>query len=285
MAKNKRSQDLVSDFIGMNDYGNKRTPFDSIPSVDPRPKRRRTRKSKLTDVFPRLDVDAKSPVIGIVTEDAYGDTSYINGVRRHGGRVAMLTQSVIPEGIAGIVLRGGADVDPALYGEKDHKLLGWTNHYRDMQEYPICEEALERGIPILGICRGHQMLNVVCGGTLYQDLSLRRSPKEKKRKVTEYHEGSKHNAYITHSAFPVHVTTATFRCNSLHHQAVKKAGKGVLITARSETGVVEAIRVNPKNHPFACGFQFHPEMMNWSNVASAIWTAFIEAAKTYKETI
>ena len=256
------------------------------------------------EAWEQVAITSESPIIGIPVEtgnDIGWASDYIEAVHIHGGRVAILTDHYVPDGIHGIVLRGGADIDPIYYEEEHSHLLGFTNPQRDEQEYKIGKRALEDNIPLLGVCRGHQMLNVLDGGSLYQDLSLRNkahgtvslnqiTPEMMtlaglKRAVSgEKHTGGSHTCYLERP-YVLLGRTRKFKVNSYHHQAVKKLGENLIVLGRSKMGVVEMIMMNQNVHPFALGCQFHPEMMTSSKVASKIWQSFIKAAKTYKETI
>ena len=153
-----------------------------------------------------------------------------------------------------IVFSGGEDIDPAYYGEAVLNSTVNINARRDLSDILLMQEALKAGIPMLCICRGMQLLNVVCGGTLYQDIPSQISGAIK-------HKGS---SYVLH---PVSVDSGsllnkitgkkTLSVYSYHHQSVKDTGAGLRVTATSRDGIVEAIEF--EDMPYVAAVQFHPE--------------------------
>lgn len=156
-----------------------------------------------------------------------------------------------------IVLCGGEDIDPARYKEKESPKLGKVNKVRDAWEWAILDETVKARKPVLGICRGCQMLNVYFGGTLWQDL-----PSEFKGCADEGHRLGNHGEHsirvVPDSRFAKCIGKLEMTVNSRHHQAVKKFGRGFKASAYSPDGVVEAIENT--GYP-AIGVQFHPEYL------------------------
>lgn len=157
----------------------------------------------------------------------------------------------------GILLTGGHDVNPNLYNEEIIKECGTTNDTRDFMEKYLFEKAVEDDKPVLGICRGIQLMNVLLGGTLYQDL-----PTQKKEEV-DHHMSAPYDR-IAHEVFVLPDTLLAniigegeYGVNSYHHQAIKQLASGADAMAVSEDGIIEAIRV--KNRRFMVGVQWHPE--------------------------
>jgi putative glutamine amidotransferase len=162
--------------------------------------------------------------------------------------------------VSGLVVTGGAfDVSPELYGESARPGLGVLKESRTAFEAALIRGALERSLPLLGVCGGMQLLNVVAGGTLIQDIG---------REVANAaeHEQTHDRTQPQH---PVEIKDGTLLAellgkgqvmvNSTHHQAVSKPGKGVVVSAVATDGVVEAIEMPA--HPFALGLQWHPELL------------------------
>ncbi len=162
-----------------------------------------------------------------------------------------------------LLLSGGPDVDPCFFGQGPHRRLGRVNPVRDQLEMALARHALKRGIPVLGICRGMQLLNVAAGGGLVQDIQSS-MPKA----LCHFVQAPR--------AYPTHWVTVVpgsmlhrilghdrIRVNSFHHQACSPLAPGFVQAARADDGVVEAIELQPGQGPshFALGVQWHPECM------------------------
>jgi putative glutamine amidotransferase len=158
---------------------------------------------------------------------------------------------------AGLVLTGGDDIDPALYGEAPIPQLGPVNPRRDAAERRALEVALERSIPVLGICRGHQLINVFFGGTLCQDIATEKSDAASHQQTSPW--GAHHHKVVltSGSRLAQAVGREELAINSYHHQAIRRVAPGLAITARAEDGLIEA--VESKEHPWLVGVQWHPE--------------------------
>ena len=158
----------------------------------------------------------------------------------------------------GVLFAGGEDVDPAFYGEEKRYDNVNVNRARDEFEMLLLERALDRRLPILGICRGTQMINVKFGGTLYQDLASDTTP-ELEHKQRGSRSETTHAVTLTDPDSDLAKTfQGSCRVNSLHHQAIKRLGHGLKVTAHSEDGLVEAVEA-AEDYPFLMAVQWHPE--------------------------
>jgi len=205
-----------------------------------------------------------SKVLGI--EQAYVNDDYIRAAENAGGVPLILPVVNDEENIKlqvktcdAIILSGGQDINPLFYGEEPHKNLGLTNLRVDEYQIKLIKFALEQRKRILGICRGIQILNVACGGTLYQDLS-----EIKEDTLKHFQESSRY--YYSHK-IKVEAGTALSKLlgdetlvNSFHHQCIKELGKGLKAAAFASDGVIEAAEMPDRN--FVIGVQWHPEMMS-----------------------
>ena len=169
--------------------------------------------------------------------------------------------AAVLDSVAGLVLTGGGDIDPALYGEKRHEKVHTVNAARDATEAALIEAARTRGMPVLAICRGIQMLNVALGGTLVQDIASQcetdiahdeDGPRDSRTHEIAIEPGS----LIAAAVGAEHVTV-----NSFHHQSVKKVAEGMRVTARSPDGIIEAIESTDEAW-WVMAVQWHPEEMN-----------------------
>jgi putative glutamine amidotransferase len=228
------------------------------------------------------------PIIGITAPLIKGkvtlDQDVVNSVLMAGGIPYILPytkdQTAIDEVIRhinGLLLSGGVDIDPTLFGEEPIPGLGEIMPERDELETALIERALKVNLPILAICRGIQMLNVAAGGNMYQDIYnqksnlLQHSQRAPHTHLSHFVQTKEKTLIRTISALEV------FKVNSFHHQAVKDPAPGFVISATSSDGVVEAIE--SQEHNFVLGVQWHPEFLTpFDDVSNKIFTAFIHAS-------
>jgi len=238
------------------------------------------------------------PVIGICTvlekarwsvwelDAALLPMSYVWAVQRAGGLAVLLPpdEQLIedPEELLGrldgLILAGGADIDPSSYGAEPGPHTVDTVPERDRFEIALARAAIERDLPLLGICRGMQLINVACGGTLIQHLPDRFGHGEHRRVVGSF-EGSDHEVNLVDGSLaqqaagqPVHTT------KSHHHQGVDCLGAGLVVSGTSafEDELAEAIEVPGKS--FVLGVQWHPEADPDSPVVGALVAAAARSA-------
>jgi putative glutamine amidotransferase len=194
---------------------------------------------------------------------------YVRSVDLAGGLALALPPgraSDVPEvleALDALLLTGGGDIDPALYGGGTHPKLDQVARERDLFEIALCHEAIRRELPILAICRGAQVLNVALGGTLVQDIPSQIGERVLHDRPVERWERS-HNVTVLPGTRLARVLGGqAFSVNSFHHQAVKDLGRGLVISARCpEDGVIEGIEAPEER--FVLGVQWHPEAF-WSH--------------------
>ncbi len=216
---------------------------------------------------------------------AYVNHDYISSVLKNGGIPVILPFSEDMEAVRrqigavdGLLLSGGQDVYPQHYGEEPRQKLGETFPERDIFDFELIRCCMEEKKPILGICRGMQIINTYFKGTLYQDLSyveketLRHNQQTLPAQLShcvEIEEDSKLYGIFGERQMPV---------NSFHHQAVRQTGEGLRVTARAKDGIVEAIE--HKDYPFLLAVQWHPEMLHQScEPMNKLFAALIAAAE------
>jgi putative glutamine amidotransferase len=163
------------------------------------------------------------------------------------------------ERLDGLLLPGGEDLDPSTYQAERHPQLGATDKERDRTELLLTEWALAEGMPVLGVCRGVQVINVACGGTLYQDLHSQRPDLAKHDYFPPNFERFRisHAVQIEADSRLAHALGTVHEVNSMHHQGIEHLGAGLRSVAVTEDGLVEAVEV--PELPFVVGVQWHPE--------------------------
>lgn len=191
--------------------------------------------------------------------------------------------------VDGILFAGGNDIHPKHYGEFLGSKIGPLNPGRDKHEFNLAKNIINKSkMPVFGVCRGYQLLNVVCGGTLYQDLY--QVPLESKNNLDINHSmyGSPkyspvHRAEINeNSKFHKIINKTSIEVNSYHHQAIKDVAEGFQVAVSAPDGIVEAIEL--KGDRFIMGTQWHPEMMmEHYQEQLLIFKAFVEACTEYKK--
>jgi putative glutamine amidotransferase len=175
----------------------------------------------------------------------------------------------------GILLSGGGDIDPAYWNEPPSWALGNINPRRDRFEIQLARKCLDLGLPLFGICRGCQILNVAMGGSLIQDIRSRLSHQQKAPRNYAFHD-----IFIDEDSYLFKILgKPTIKVNSFHHQAIKKVGTQLTVSARAEENIIEAVEL--RDHPFAIGVQWHPECMEDANAVS-LFKAFVEQAAIYQ---
>jgi putative glutamine amidotransferase len=206
---------------------------------------------------------------------------YLEGITAAGGIAVLLPpQPVTPEiaarvldGVSGLVITGGRDLDPAGYGQAPHAETDRPDTTRDAWEFALLAEALRRGLPVLGICRGAQVLNVALGGTLHQHLP----------DVLGNNGHRAGNGVFT--PMPVRTVAGTrlaelvgetCRVQCYHHQAIADVGAKLVVSARDDDGVIEAIELPGED--FVVAVQWHPEA---SLDDLRLFTAIVDAARSY----
>jgi len=204
------------------------------------------------------------------------NTAYVYALMRAGLVPLVVPPILDPEaacaaldGVHGLVLSGGEDVEPGRYGAAPHPKLGETDRARDAVEVALVAGAERRGLPILAICRGIQILNVALGGTLYQDLAS-----ERPGPVDHADARSRHGLCVD-SGTLLHRTLATAQAsvNSRHHQAIRDVAPALHVNAWAEDGVIEGAERKDPGGPWALAVQWHPE----DDVEGALFRGFAEA--------
>lgn len=223
---------------------------------------------------------SRRPLIGISTSDHKSLGAWCFdwlAVWRHGGRPLRLSPSrPVPECLDGLIVGGGDDIQAHLYGGTV-QLDVRVDPQRDELELSLLGQEIPRGTPVLGICRGAQLINVYLGGSLDSDIytsneGLKRRRTVLPRKTVDIRIGSR-----LHDILGV----SWCRINSLHHQAVEQAGEGIEIVARDRDGLVQAIE-SPQ-HSFLIGVQWHPEFLIFNRPQQRLVRALINAAHQHAE--
>lgn len=180
-----------------------------------------------------------------------------------------LTSEAAPLAMAridGVLLSGGGDIDTRIFGEQAQPLLRQIEYHRDIWEIALVKAAWQQGKPLLGICRGIQLLNVALGGSIWQDLSY--SPHQ----ARVQHDGGEHQVFITQRQLADIMGSDSPIVNSFHHQAIRRVAPILEVTATAADGVIEAIAAKDRRH-FALGVQWHPERMD----NDALFTLLVNA--------
>lgn len=210
---------------------------------------------------------------------------YIDSIKKGGGLPVLIPFSQNQTDISsyvklcdGFLFCGGGDINPLLYGENPHALLGSGNLELDQFQLMLMKKIIEAKKPVLGICRGIQILNVALGGSVYQDFSL------------DQKEHIKHMQHEAKRYFPTHKVTFLngsilyglfgdeLYTNSYHHQSLNKLGDTLIATGFAEDGIIESIEV--VGHPYQIGVQWHPEnFIETSNVMLPLFEQLIQVSK------
>ena len=211
--------------------------------------------------------------------------SYVQAVQRAGAMALLLAPdpalvrepAQALELIDGLMLAGGADIDPSSYGAERHAETVDTVPERDAFEIALTRAAIERDMPVLGICRGMQLINVACGGTLVQHLPEHLGHQEHRRVLGSF-DGSDHDVILSEGSLAASAAGETLHATkSHHHQGVDRLGEGLVVSGTSMLDdLAEAIEWEggPSDRRFVLGVQWHPE----ADLASSVVAALVNAA-------
>ncbi len=240
------------------------------------------------------------PVIGITSNfktindrlNCAIDYDYISAVNKAGG-IGLILPIITDEGILddysqildGLVFSGGEDIETSYYGENPIEQIGTICLDRDICEMGLFKRAYEKNIPVLGICRGMQLINVALGGSLYQDIKTQID-------VTLEHRSKKELVGQPHHSVKVMKDSMLYKMlgvreadvNSFHHQSLKDIGRGLKVTAITPKGIIEGIESEEKE--FLIGVQWHPEkLIGEYPLFNGIFDTFIEACLKFTQSI
>ena len=211
------------------------------------------------------------PIIGITTDLEGNDkhvlkNTYVNAVIRAGGLPIILPVGIeadvkqFAQMLDGLLLTGGGDIDPTIFGEEPHAYLGGVDPARDTVEINLFKEVLALNKPILGVCRGLQIMNIALGGNMYQDIytqkvstllqHIQKAPTSHASHFVQVEKGSLLESIAK---------TLEIKVNSYHHQAVKKVPKPLQVSGVASDGIIEAVESTA--HDFVLGVQWHPEAL------------------------
>ncbi|HEX5700792.1 MAG TPA: gamma-glutamyl-gamma-aminobutyrate hydrolase family protein [Rubrobacter sp.] len=218
------------------------------------------------------------------------DLDYVEGVAGAGGAPVVLppagderTAEAVIRSLDGLLLSGGSDLDPGYYGEEPVAELGVTLPERDAFEMALVGMALRRGMPVFGICRGMQVLNVALGGTLYQDL-----PSQWGRDLLGHRQDTpkrqpRHEVRVEHGSYIAEVMEReSVKVNSYHHQGIKDLAEGLIATGFSTDGVVEAVEAGDLSERWLLGVQWHAEAMRGAGPQQeSLFEAHVSAAERH----
>lgn len=237
----------------------------------------------------------EKPLIGIVStivEATNGEiksaisTDYIEAVIKADGIPLQIPYSPVNSGLNlldlcdGLLLPGGPDIHPLLYNQDSHKGIGKVYPDLDKFQFELFHKALSDDMPILGICRGCQLINIALGGNLYQDME---EISTIQRHYMDADDTVNAHRITTNISLPLRkLLGERFEVNSFHHQAINKLGENLQVAACADDGVTEAIIMDQKK--FVWGIQWHPEMLlTASDTMLPIFKAFINATEKKAE--
>ncbi|WP_078381798.1 gamma-glutamyl-gamma-aminobutyrate hydrolase family protein [Sutcliffiella halmapala] len=229
------------------------------------------------------------PIIGITSHVELDykhslSNDYVQAIILAGGIPVILPIGVDPDvaqlvdKIDGLVVTGGGDIDPTLFGEEPHPNLGMISPGRDSFEIAMIEKMLAANKPILAICRGIQILNIAVGGDMYQDIysQIDEPLLQHAQKANRTHLS--HYVTTTENSLLERITgKSKFKINSFHHQAVRNVPKPLVVSAHASDGIIEAIE--SVEHTFVLGVQWHPEPLavDGDAISKQIFSRFLQS--------
>lgn len=228
------------------------------------------------------------PVLAIAPCSKLPD--YEEAVRRAGGDPRVLDRAAdrpadVVRSVGGVLLAGGGDVRPSIYGEQAHSTFDAAEAGRDEYEIELVRRALDADVPVFAICRGIQLLNVARGGTLIQDIASQVTGALEHKLAVPPHQSFElaHEVWIEKDSLLAKLMREPLagadncNVNSRHHQAVKTLGEGLIAAATAPDGVIEAIE--DPSRGFCVGVQWHPENFYRTGEFRPLFEGFVQACK------
>ncbi|NBN89664.1 MAG: gamma-glutamyl-gamma-aminobutyrate hydrolase family protein [Actinobacteria bacterium] len=241
---------------------------------------------------PLIAVAGRTAVAGRVSRDAvaFAGRRYMDSVLRGGGEPVVVSPQHITHEVAvdlvgrfdGLLLMGGPDVDPELYGQEPHSTTYGVDRFQDDFEIGLLRAALELGVPVLAVCRGIQLVNVAMGGTLIQHIDESGGPQHRPTAFPAGAEFAVHDVTISEGS-KVHkaLGTTTITGSSFHHQGLDKLGDGLIAVGWSSDGLVEAVEHVER---WLLGVQWHPEDTAHEDPPhQSLYSAFVRAASAFNQ--
>jgi len=241
----------------------------------------------------------RAPLIGVTTSTtadgapgrpprAHLNNAYLLAVQQEGGVPVLLPPHLDDRALDalwsrldGLLLTGGGDIDPERFGETRHPTVEAVSETRDRLEIALTERALHERRPLLAICRGVQVLNVALGGSLYQDIAHETGSSIAHNQTAPRHEPT-HHVKVMGEGTRLGATLGApeMKVNSLHHQAIKRLGRGLRDVAWAPDGIIEGVEM-PDATSLVLGVQWHPEeLVAHDPAARALFRALVTAADT-----
>lgn len=249
---------------------------------------------KEVDAYEYKPLQAQPPCIGLSANLKEGlsciANTYVNSVLKAGGVPVIIpvtteieALSSLLEHIDGLIITGGGDINPLYCREEPIPQLQEGSSLRDQYDFTLIRLAAERQIPIFGICRGHQLINLVYGGSLYQDIYVQRKETTNKHSQSRPREEASHTVEIKEGSLLNSLFGSRLAVNSFHHQAVKEVAPQFIATAVSPDGIVEAIESIVPYRQIIC-VQWHPEAMAAAGDEKMLklFIKFVEQAQSFK---
>lgn len=227
-------------------------------------------------------------ICGLIDQKQFVTNAYVQAIKSCGGLPLILplvkSKSIIQEYLSvcdGFLFCGGDDITPLLFNQEPSFGIGKTDIALDIFQIRLMKQILIKPKPFLAICRGMQILNVACGGTLYQDLNHVDFP------VNNHMQTSISRRDVSHKVFFVSETKCqnllgnSVYTNSFHHQAIASLGSNLIISGKTQDGIIEAIEM--PSHPFAIGVQWHPEhLLETVPSIRTLFQAFIDISAHFQ---
>lgn len=228
------------------------------------------------------------PIIGLTMYDIDKkldiNNAYLHSIEQAGGIPICIpnateeTVEALLSVVDGLLLIGGEDLDPFLFGEEPHQKIGRVVHERDVSDLLLMKHAFDKQMPILGVCRGAQVINVAFGGTIIQDI-----PSQVENAIGHKQLSKRgalaHSVEVLTPKFKEIFGDDSFRVNTFHHQSVGKLGEGLVLSAVAKDGVIEGIE--HESHPYCVSVQWHPEELAplGDVYAQRLFRSFVEACE------